>query len=70
MGRRKTGETPVYSYRMKPIVAKKLKVIQGKLDSDWDGVFERLAHLWDEEEKRNNNCNTDKVPPETINLTQ
>ncbi len=48
MGRKKTGETPVYSYRIRPHVAQRLDAIYKLVGEDWTAVFEKLLEKWEE----------------------
>lgn len=56
MGRKRTGETPVYSYRMRPDTAQKLNKIQRELKEEWADVFEKLVEHWGK-----NNCTTEII---------
>ncbi len=46
MGRKKTGKTPVYSYRIKPFIAEKLDAIYKQIGEDWTAVFEAMITKW------------------------
>jgi len=62
MGRKKRGETPVFSYRMRLTTAEKLNKIYKAIADDWDAVFNKLALLWDENsDKSKHNCNTEII---------
>ncbi len=48
MGRKKVGETPVYSYRIQPQIAERLDAVYRQLGKDWTAVFESLLTKWGE----------------------
>ncbi len=58
MGRKKTGKTPVFSYRHKPSIFERMGKVYRKIGTDWNEVFETLLNKWDEPEHK---CNTEII---------